>query len=280
MKRGSQFFKEICLVVGGTLIAIFAEALKPDQFLNRWIILGLAFLFIILGFFGFMAPLKGLWFCLGKSFNRKSRKIAIYAPFENKIGVNSTWIGDLEIREFSDLLQSKGIRNKRVTKESVFDRFPIVINPYGGVYPEEDLSTLASLDRVFDFVRKGGIYINIADIPFYYAYEKMLNRRVDTTPLSGIISAYRSFDATLLTSKLHCLVRGLDEDSKEKRLIQVPSSEYNLLEEKRENEDYSPVVKIPYGKGYFIFSTLQLNRENLQENIIRVVKAAIAEEMK
>ena len=157
-----------------------------------------------------------------------------------------------------------------------------MINPYGGVYPEEDLSTLVSLDRVFDFVRTGGIYINIADIPFYYAFDKKLNRRIDTTPFSKIVSApselqvQRLFIDTLLTTKLHCFVSSNDSEEAEGRVISMSSSESNLFEELTEDKKFSPVVKIPYGKGYFMFSTLQLNRENMQKNIIRVVAAALS----
>jgi hypothetical protein len=61
---------------------------------------------------------------------------------------------------------------------SHFDSYAIILNPYGGVYPEEDLANFTSLRKIIDFVREGGLFVNVADIPSFWAYNQDLNRRL------------------------------------------------------------------------------------------------------
>jgi hypothetical protein len=35
------------------------------------------------------------------------------------------------------------------------------------------------LDEIFNYVKEGGIFLNISDIPGYWAYNKLLERRLD-----------------------------------------------------------------------------------------------------
>ncbi len=68
-----------------------------------------------------------------------------------------------------------------ITVNSNFDGYVAILNPYGSVYPEEDLKNLRTLNRVTSFVREGGLFINVADIPFYYGYDRDLKRKLETT---------------------------------------------------------------------------------------------------
>jgi len=51
------------------------------------------------------------------------------------------------------------------------DRYLIIINPYGSVYPEVDIKELAVWKSILNYVLHGGKFVNVADIPFYYAYD-------------------------------------------------------------------------------------------------------------
>jgi hypothetical protein len=62
-----------------------------------------------------------------------------------------------------------------------FDDFVAILNPYGGVYPESSVRKLTNLQKIMQFVEKGGIFVNIADIPTYWAYDPKLQRMVETT---------------------------------------------------------------------------------------------------
>lgn len=55
--------------------------------------------------------------------------------------------------------------------EQIYSENPdIVINPFGEVYPEEDLSLHTTFTRIRDYVHAGGVYVNVAGYPFYYQY--------------------------------------------------------------------------------------------------------------
>lgn len=51
------------------------------------------------------------------------------------------------------------------------DRYVIIINPYGSVYPEVDIKELTVWKSVLHYVLHGGRFVNVADIPFYWAYD-------------------------------------------------------------------------------------------------------------
>jgi hypothetical protein len=50
------------------------------------------------------------------------------------------------------------------------DPYIMVLNPYGGVYPEYDLETDATFTKVLRYVKAGGVFINVADVPGFWAY--------------------------------------------------------------------------------------------------------------
>lgn len=280
MKTVYQISKEAALVVAGAFLGILAvpfEIKITGNLILLTIVLGILILYGI----GLVEWLAALLLWGEKKLNIKRSSIGIYAPFDVKVGENSTWI-NVDVQTIANILKDNDIRSKIAKKENIFKKYQIVINPFGGVYPEKDLSQLQSIGAIFDFVLNGGIYINIADIPFYYAFDDVLNRRVDTTPLAGDFTTTRSFFHTLLTRKLHCFVLGLPNgmpgNPEVKRVIQFSSPNGNLFEESFEengNGAFSPVLKIAYGKGFFIFSTLHINQTNAEKNIMRVVNAAI-----
>ena len=72
------------------------------------------------------------------------------------------------------------IKMIRITDD--FTPFKVVLNPYGGVYPEEELRRYTTLDKIFDYVNNGGRFVNVSDIPGYWAYSPLLKRRIESTP--------------------------------------------------------------------------------------------------
>lgn len=280
MKTGYQLIKELFLIVGGALLGILAVPFE-SQILYNITPLILITLFMLLFGFGLFDWFSMVWLWIQRRWISRRKIIGIYAPFEIQAEENASWI-EVKTNNIVNLLNENKYLIKVEKGESAFKKHIIIINPFGGVYPEKDLSHLKSLEVVFNFVRNGGIYLNIADIPFYYAYDEMLDRRIDTTPLAGDFSIQRSFFHTLLTRKLHCFVLGITDELPDypdvKRVIQLPRTEDNLIENinlSLENFDFSPVLKIAYGKGYFIFSTLRIDSNNLEQNLIRLVNAAL-----
>ncbi len=200
-----------------------------------------------------------------KIFFRWRKVVAIFAPHEID-NFNSSWV-ELTISEIKKLLKDRGIHFCRIKTDYLLDLFPICLNPYGGVYPEVDAGKLVSLEKIFSYVNKGGVYINVSDIPFYFAFDRSLHRRVDITPLNFAESKgfNRFFDFSVTASKFFVQIKGsLDNESFGRRFS---------LEDRMINFDqklhidngikYSRFVGVGYGKGFFIFSTEAMNRDNL-----------------
>jgi len=51
-----------------------------------------------------------------------------------------------------------------------FHKYLLVLNPYGGVYPEHDLEQHSTFSAILEYTRAGGIFANVGDVPFFWAY--------------------------------------------------------------------------------------------------------------
>lgn len=264
-----QITKKVSLLLAGALLGITFSLYRNELSQYVLCIIGAIFVLVLYGF-GLFEGIFKVWVLIIREINDRRKKIFIYAPYEIDDS-NSSWI-NVYLAQLKKELDTKCIKYSIKKKEISFSKYPIVINPYGGAYPEKNASTLQSFNNIFEYVRNGGKYLNIADIPFYYAFDESLKRRIDTTPLAGDYSLDRSFFHTLLTKKLHCFVYGLsngeDFDNRITRIISLTEKTKNFFYKRIiiDNNDlgYSPSLAIPYGKGYFVFSTRQLNEDNLE----------------
>jgi hypothetical protein len=50
-------------------------------------------------------------------------------------------------------------------------RFQVLLNPFGEVYPEADPKGYSSFSEICDYVYGGGVYVNVAGIPFWYSHD-------------------------------------------------------------------------------------------------------------
>lgn len=103
------------------------------------------------------------------------------------------------------------VKVKLIDVRKGFDSFAAILNPYGGVYPEADVKNFQTLKYILDYVNERGLFVNVADIPGYYAYNPLLRRRLDATPpVYGIqqtdgkiqIIPIRPFEQTPLMNRL------------------------------------------------------------------------------
>jgi hypothetical protein len=271
-----KIIKELCLLLAGSLIGIGVSPFSDEIGKHLSLIVIFIALLILVG----IGLLDWIYIqCVHFVFfvNSKLRVVCIFAPYEITSD-NSSWV-DLSLRQIFESLKHSKIKFSVIGSQTNFKQYPVVINPYGGVYPERDLSALKSLDDIFSYVKSGGVYINIADIPFYYAYDENLNRRIDTTPLADNFSQVRSFLQTALTNKLHCLVYGLTSGENFKagatRVIELPENGHNLYGKEIliDSKKFTPILDIPYGKGYFVFSTLIVNKSEIGHTIKTITKS-------
>lgn len=53
---------------------------------------------------------------------------------------------------------------------NISEEFAIVINPFGEIYPEINLKSKIAFNVIKNFIEEGGIYVNTAGFPFFYAW--------------------------------------------------------------------------------------------------------------
>lgn len=269
-----QKFKDVCFVTAGGIIGLsflpFTKEINKD-----WKYVLLTFFVLIFLGVGVLDGIGKIYVILRRKVNKSLKTIAVLTPFDlNKD--TSSWIY-ISLVDISKQFKKKGIRHKYIKKIKDIKKFPIIINPYGGVYPEENISSLKSLDEIFYYVRDGGIFVNVADIPFYYAYEKNLKRRIDTTPFVNSMSLERGFLSSLLTQKLHVLVLGLIKSPFKNvtRIISLEGNSKNYYQKKipHGGKNFSPYLAIPYVSGYFLFSTVEIKTK---DQVARIAKKALS----
>ena len=274
-----KIIKKLSLLLAGSLIGISAALFEVEISKHLLWIVVLILLLILVGV-GLLDWIRTFYLYCVFFINKKTKRIGLFASYEVRSD-NSSWVNVSLNQILNELTKSK-VKFGIITKDKNFEKYPIVVNPYGGVYPETNLSSLKTLNNIFSYVREGGIYINIADIPFYYAYDENLKRRIDTTPLAGDFSQVRSFLQTILTKKLHCFVYGLvsGEDFKDgiERIIELPGNAHNFFHKEitinGSDKKFSPFLAIPYGCGYFVFSTIAIDETKI-DHISEIIKKSL-----
>ncbi len=199
-------------------------------------------------------------------------------------GSNSTW-AELSAQNWYDksrLIAGKRprLRPRLIRSTSYLGRFHVILNPYGGVFPEENTATLPTLERIFTYAANGGLVINVADLPAYYVFDSKLGTRVDATPLvfTSDMSAGRPFALTPLLQRLALKAQNFESCDTTNwtcfgcSKLDVPDTVASALKPTRtvlieknvipiitlqppdSNVAFTPLFSVPFGKGGFLFS--------------------------
>jgi len=56
--------------------------------------------------------------------------------------------------------------------------YPVLVNPYGEAYPEENAYLKTTFGRIEDYVYNGGIFVSVGGFPFFYALDKKSGNKV------------------------------------------------------------------------------------------------------
>jgi len=90
---------------------------------------------------------------------------------------------DISPETWAKLLQaeaSKGgipVRVVDARMDLPLDRYALLLNPYGGVYPDASSGSQDAVKTILEYVRARGTYINIGDVPCAWAYVPERNLR-------------------------------------------------------------------------------------------------------
>ncbi len=86
-----------------------------------------------------------------------------------------------EIRKASSSRQSK-VRTRLISAGCINDSYTAIVNPFGGTYPESSFDGYPVYERLLKYIARGGIFVNVADLPTYFAHNPRLGRSIDRTP--------------------------------------------------------------------------------------------------
>lgn len=225
---------------------------------------------------------------------------------------------DISPQEWKNEIEKQAAENKIKIKVELinvkkrFDAYFAVLNPYGGVYPESDVPASTTLSKILTYVSERGLFVNVADIPGYWAYNQLLKRKLDATrPLYGIertpegrisIIPVRPFELTPFMEKLGLRVinaegteffnwnaevegkfKGLMKGIAEIKVHRAVICEKNVQQiiKHRSNGQLAltPLFFAPYGGGNFLISLVVLDQQYPQNRIMKELLAKIIVEL-
>lgn len=195
--------KNVCLLVAGTLSGMLGTLVLEDEKECLLIsIISIFFLFFILYGLGIIDEIMKSIKIKIRNYNlinTKSVGILNDLDWNNKSEISS-WT-DFTSKNWFDKINKKILKNKKLIKgkylkiDKNLELFNYILNPYGGLYPESDTINMKNLQRIFDYVSEGGIFINVADVPGYWMYNTELQIKLETTPsVSSIIQNYQTIN--------------------------------------------------------------------------------------
>lgn len=191
------------------------------------------------------------------------------------------------------------IKVKLINTRRNFDPYLAILNPYGGVYPEMDLKNFETLNKIFNYVNESGLFINVADVPGYWAYNPFLKRRLNATPaiygiskiLGGIFPTKEMpFELTPFMEKLGLRILNLQYGELCKWDVEIENIFGSLKEnidhitayraaiverniqpiirpkKFSQNEEMTPFFTVSYGEGKFLMLLLDMEK-GIPENM-------------
>ena len=190
MRNLLDMTRSSALLLAGAVIGILGSVLVGQFGFSRllvFLLLAASFGLVVFGTRTDLAILHQ--YRLGARRRRKRPKIGILNDMEwgSEFGRVSTWtdISPSEWQyEIDQRASGKGVKLpvELMGTSSDFDPYAVIVNPYGGTYPERDLISFQTLNKIFQYVQDGGVFVNVADIPGYWAYHPMLGKRTETAP--------------------------------------------------------------------------------------------------
>lgn len=179
--------RDVFLVIFGSMLSILITILLNSEIYNYKINMA-ALIFsattaIILFILAFLDGISHSYWKRKRACNAKSGKYLIgiiraCKKFETDGDKGRTQINkppkwsEITCKGWMDKL-TEGFKTSKVeyvSPKDDFTRFNCIVNPYGGAYYEESFSGQKSLHKILKYTSDGGVYVNVADIPFFYAY--------------------------------------------------------------------------------------------------------------
>jgi len=185
------------LILGGAILGIVGPDLTKFLPSTVWSTFGLTVLSLGLILYGFAIPqsvfrtvVRGV-----RTWQWRTPRIGILGGLASTAGDGIGAVNtDIPAIEWLEEIRKASVRRgvsvnvKLIPALTSFDSFDAVINPFGATYPEASFQDFPVYTRLLEYVREGGLFINAADIPTYFAFNANLNRSIDRTPAAYDIS--------------------------------------------------------------------------------------------
>ncbi len=116
-----------------------------------------------------------------------------YVKDTNEVPLSPAW-SEWPVNKWRDGLIAKGFRVEDMVSmqlgESERKKFAIIVNPFGEIYPEEDFPNITTLRNIKNYVKEGGVFVNVAGLAFFYKRDTREGTR--TTGLTGqLVESYQ-----------------------------------------------------------------------------------------
>jgi len=79
------------------------------------------------------------------------------------------------------LLSSYHLKAEQITDLTMKNEYSIIVNPFGELCLEEDITNLKTFQRIKEYIKRGGVFVNTAGLAFFY----MLNPKTKIEGLTG-----------------------------------------------------------------------------------------------
>lgn len=186
-----KILQELCLLFAGALASIIGGFVLNQQKDLPLILVALVGLLLLLGVLPFSR--------IENAFLTWRRKGVLCVPMRIGILHDMGWDETRPYRQYAtgtsvtcnqwkiqieDEARKNGVKVavRFINTNTKFHSYALILNPYGGVYPENNLTGLTTLDKIFDYVDKGGMFVNVADVPGFWAYSPSLERKTVAVP--------------------------------------------------------------------------------------------------
>jgi hypothetical protein len=174
-------------------LSVFTSTLVGRLFFNigwieLWVLTGLFILFAVC----FSLFLKSNWigeklWVLAMQKKSQTPLVGILCEDQCENNVSGHPYTSFLSRDWNNDLTRRGLDTEIITIDQLSDKFTVVVNPYGEVYPERDPISLDSFHRIKKYIAKGGIFVSAGGVGFYYCWDSRTRHRIT---LSKQIQAY------------------------------------------------------------------------------------------
>jgi hypothetical protein len=300
-KRIAHFLASKTLAAGvlGFLLSLFATEIlyivPKGMELEVTGLLLVPIIILMVHIAGFLDELRNRWWKWRRII--KPIRIGVLSPyFESKKGKkcklqfapNSGWVDFLNQKNF----EKKQLEVTEIYWSEISSKQAVVVNPFGEIYLEDDKRKLSTYRKIKDFIADGGIFCCTGGFPFYYFWNEIIGKEIDTTPKTrrtaqvGAVEDTRYFIDSLVTKDFGVDINGIplkptlthsyqenadieyfgnlsttggsDLIWEFRSLSQETLSVIPGLRVKHGNEEQYALAAIPYGKGYLVIAGMAL----------------------